>query len=249
MEQVITTRYLKGDFITVPNKNAIKPLKATTQAVFMWIASYADDEGICFPSRKTIAKNCGVTVDTVDTHIKKLVDAGLLQKTARKDGKQNKTNIYQILIVTTYQAEKSDGGVAEKTTLGSRKNPVENYTTELNNTYANNSSSPNKEKEDTFDFKKRMDGIFNGDNKDLKVIGLFIRENGMTFENGTLFNNYIKDCRGHINQLTKKYGKTPYHGCTANDIIKAVNVAKARYSVAITFHMVISRLPELLSKK
>lgn len=243
MEQVNTTRYVKGDFITVPNKSAIKPLKATTQAVFMWIASYADENGQCFPSRRTIANNCGISLDTVDTHIKKLEESSLLVKIPRKEGKTNKTNIYQIILVV----RNLDQGVAVKTTLGSRKNPTENYTTELNHKYI-----PKEEKTNSvaiapeeFSLSKVLDGIRSGEDRDMKVIGLYIVQKKIEIDNRAQFSKLVARCRGQINAYKKKYKLHPFEGVSGKDIKLAMQVAEKKYEGKWTFETVMNRVVEL----
>ncbi len=91
-------RYNKGTFIVVPNIELLNGLPTGTQAIYIWICKYADEEGICFPSRRLLATNIGCTLRTVDKHI--LEEKGLLEKTKRrKPGDiQNKSNLYQIII-------------------------------------------------------------------------------------------------------------------------------------------------------
>jgi hypothetical protein len=107
--------YVKGDFILVPNKLAIKGLQPSDQAVFMWICSYVNDEGWCFPSRSRLAKDCGVSVKTVDRAMERIIEKGLMTKQIRKKGEKNLSNIYQVLIV-------ENNGVVELCRQGGDKN-------------------------------------------------------------------------------------------------------------------------------
>lgn len=101
------SKYQKGTFIVVPNKEALKGAPSFVQAVFFWICSYADEEGICFPSRTSIAENAGCSVRSVDRAIELLCATGFLEKQTRKDPSnpnRNLTSLYQIMI--------TDGGGA-----------------------------------------------------------------------------------------------------------------------------------------
>lgn len=93
------TKYEKGTFVVVPNKNVLKGLSPNLQIIFFWVCSFADENGVCWPSRSTIAKNSGIGKQTVDKHIKNLVELGFLTKEKRKDGAKNMTNVYQIMVI------------------------------------------------------------------------------------------------------------------------------------------------------
>lgn len=89
-------KYAKGTFITVPNKHIIRGLSGNQQALFMWLCSYADEVGVCFPSRSTLAKDIGVTTQTLDKHLKKLCEVGLITKAERFYNSRQSSNEYQI---------------------------------------------------------------------------------------------------------------------------------------------------------
>ena len=59
-------------------------LPPTTRHVLLTLATYMNSHGDnCFPSHQTIAKNTGLTVRSVITHIQVAVDAGFLVKEKR----------------------------------------------------------------------------------------------------------------------------------------------------------------------
>jgi len=68
------------------------------QTVFMWLCFHANQEGECYPSHVTIAREAGLGKTSIKKAIAILVDSGLIEKENRKDGKKNKTNLYQIII-------------------------------------------------------------------------------------------------------------------------------------------------------
>jgi len=139
-------KYQKGSFITIPNKNTLQGLKPLLQTTFFWICNYADDDGVCFPSRKRLSEDIGVSIDSLDLAIKDLIDIGLIEKIIRKNGKENLTNIYQVKLVE----------VGEKTTLPSReKHPTpsrEFPTVTQSNTNSNINNSGRSSDEDDIEY-------------------------------------------------------------------------------------------------
>ncbi len=111
-------KYKKGSFITIPNRDSLRGKDALLQTVFTWICSYADESGVCFPSRKKLATDCGASTDSIDRKIKVLIEMGLLEKEVRKDGKKNKTNLYQIMLKEEGGSRTHAARVAAQTTLG-----------------------------------------------------------------------------------------------------------------------------------
>jgi len=95
-------KYEKGTFIVLPNINILDTLDVTSQALFMWLCKYSDDDGICFPSRSKLAKHISRDAKTVDRHIAILEDAGFIIKTKRKKAgtKENMSNLYQIQLLS-----------------------------------------------------------------------------------------------------------------------------------------------------
>ena len=91
-------KYEKGSFITVPNQKRLIGMNPIAQTVFMWLCFHANQEGECYPSHVTIAREAGLGKTSIKKAIAILVDSGLIEKENRKDGKKNKTNLYQIII-------------------------------------------------------------------------------------------------------------------------------------------------------
>lgn len=121
-------KYSKGSFIVVPNKEVLDGVFTNLQVVFMWLCSYADEDGICFPSRATLARNTGCSVKTIDRAIESLCEAGLLKKTTRSSGGKNLTNLYQIMLLDRSGDSQSLRGVRESLGVASESrtelNPV-----------------------------------------------------------------------------------------------------------------------------
>jgi len=96
---LLLMKYKKGEFITIPNVNQLNSISATAQALFLWLCNYADEEGVCFPSRTTLSNNLNCSVRTVDSHLTELVKAGFLQKEERYFDNKQTSNKYQILLM------------------------------------------------------------------------------------------------------------------------------------------------------
>jgi len=95
------TKYEKGTFITVPNKHVLSTLDAQSQVLFVWICAYADDDGVCFPSIATLAKNVGASRRTIINRLAVLEGAGLISRTHRAKDNRKQTNLYQIMLVSS----------------------------------------------------------------------------------------------------------------------------------------------------
>lgn len=92
-------RYEKGTFITVPNKNALQGLDPLAQLLFVWLCSYANEDGACYPSISRLASDCGVSRDTVMRKLELLCEAQLLQKEPQFKNGQQTSNLYQIMLM------------------------------------------------------------------------------------------------------------------------------------------------------
>ncbi len=97
-------KYQKGTFVVVPNKEQLKGKPSEMQAIYFWLCDHADDEGVCFPTKKRIAEEAGCSHNTVDKYLKQLVVDGFLSISNRKKkgSKENTSNSYQINIVEEY---------------------------------------------------------------------------------------------------------------------------------------------------
>jgi DNA-binding transcriptional regulator YhcF (GntR family) len=94
-------KYKKGTFVVVPNLDELSGKPSEMQIIYMWLCTFADKDGECFPGRKTLAKKSGCSIKTVDKYLKQLVEDGFISKKVRrkKDSKQNLSNIYGLLLL------------------------------------------------------------------------------------------------------------------------------------------------------
>lgn len=60
------------------------------------LADFSSDEGVCWPSIATIARQIGAGPSTVRTSIRKLESEGWLTSTSRRKGNRNNSNMYQL---------------------------------------------------------------------------------------------------------------------------------------------------------
>ena len=91
-------KYEQGSFITVPSRNTLRGLHPTAQTIYMWLCSYANETGECFPSRSTLAKDARCSDRTVDEMLEILIEQGLLRKKGRADGDKQLSNLYTVMI-------------------------------------------------------------------------------------------------------------------------------------------------------
>ncbi|HHR6051702.1 TPA: helix-turn-helix domain-containing protein [Providencia alcalifaciens] len=71
-------------------------LKITSVAIMARLADFSNDEGVCWPSVPTIARQIGAGESTVRTAIKDLEKDGWLSREKRRKGNRNASNIYQL---------------------------------------------------------------------------------------------------------------------------------------------------------
>ncbi|ADO09138.1 Replication protein 15 [Pantoea vagans C9-1] len=75
---------------------AASGMKITSVAIMARLADFSSDEGICWPSIATIARQIGAGSSTVRTSIRKLETDGWLTSTTRRKGNRNTSNMYQL---------------------------------------------------------------------------------------------------------------------------------------------------------
>lgn len=71
-------------------------MKLTSVAIMARLADFSNDEGVCWPSIKTIARQLGAGESTISTAIGKLEQDGWLSRQQRRKGNRNASNVYQL---------------------------------------------------------------------------------------------------------------------------------------------------------
>lgn len=75
---------------------AASGMKLSSVAIMARQADFSNDEGVCWPSIETIARQIGAGMSTVRTAIARLEAEGWLTRKARRQGNRNASNVYQL---------------------------------------------------------------------------------------------------------------------------------------------------------
>jgi len=75
---------------------AASGMKLSSVAIMVRLADFSSDEGVCWPSIETIARQIGAGESTVRTAIGKLESEGWLTRTQRRKGNRNASNVYRL---------------------------------------------------------------------------------------------------------------------------------------------------------
>ena len=75
---------------------ALSGMKLSEVVIMARLADWCNDEGVCWPSVTTIARQIGAGESTVRNAIGKLVKAGWLSRRQRRQGNRNASNVYQL---------------------------------------------------------------------------------------------------------------------------------------------------------
>jgi DNA-binding MarR family transcriptional regulator len=88
-----------GNYFCLPNCIFEKGLIPRDFSVYCYLNRCSDRSRQCFPSRKTIAKHCHISIPTVDDALESLKENGYIDITHRHDSTNgNKlSNLYTIL--------------------------------------------------------------------------------------------------------------------------------------------------------
>ena len=87
-----------GNFFLLPNKIFAEKMKPREFIVYSYLKCCSDNEGHqCFPSLKTIAKNCNISAVTASAAIKSLEENGYIDITHRYDEDSYLSNLYTVL--------------------------------------------------------------------------------------------------------------------------------------------------------
>ena len=71
-------------------------MKLSSVAIMARLADFSSDEGVCWPSIATIARQIGAGESTVRTAIATLEKEGWLTRQARRQGNRNASNVYRL---------------------------------------------------------------------------------------------------------------------------------------------------------
>jgi len=124
--------YEKGNYFQVPNRKQLMELDGMSIAVYTMLCARADEGGKCFPSLTRLAKDAGVSRDTVVRRIKTLEEKGLL---SIEHGSSNKSNRYQLLVAESDKGSSSQQPRSSREQLGvvAESDSNDNHITSINN--------------------------------------------------------------------------------------------------------------------
>lgn len=108
-------KFVKGEFTIVPSKAARRGLPPKLQVIYMWLSDYSDADGECFPSRKTLAADCGISIRALDAGLIELESLGLIEKSHRINDGEYTSNFYHVNILIG-SAKSAPGGAKKDTT-------------------------------------------------------------------------------------------------------------------------------------
>lgn len=75
---------------------AASGMKLSSVAIMARLADFSSDEGVCWPSIETIARQLGAGASTIRTAIARLEKEGWLTRQARRQGNRNASNVYRL---------------------------------------------------------------------------------------------------------------------------------------------------------
>lgn len=90
------------------------------------LADRADEDGVCWPSRATLARKCRTSESTIRKHLKTLEAEGVLHIQSRRiEDRHNDSNMYRIDLAKLKGLVDNDDHPARKTPTESRPTPTE----------------------------------------------------------------------------------------------------------------------------
>ena len=109
-------------------------MKLSSVAIMARLADFSNDEGVCWPSIETIARQLGAGPSTIRTAIAKLEADGWLTRTARRKGNRNASNVYHLNVaklqaaafahLSISDASKSDGSKSDASNSDASKSSL-----------------------------------------------------------------------------------------------------------------------------
>lgn len=225
-------RYQKGTFVTVPNIDSLDILPAAAQALFMWLCKYADDEGICFPSRKKLAGHLGTTMPTIDKHLLFLEETGFITKTLRKKkgSNENMSNLYQIELVDYPSKE-------NRTTPSKEILPVTKPS--INSIQLTTIAEDKLPPEKPFNFEEELSILQDSSWKPNKIISLYWSKKGWRFDNRSQFKTALS------RELRPAKSLIGYSG---SELSSAMDFCQNNYDMW-SLETVVKRITDLVNKK
>jgi len=106
---------------------AASGMKLSSVAIMARLADFSSDEGVCWPSIETIARQLGAGPSTVRTAIARLETDGWLTRTARRKGNRNASNVYRLNVAKLQAAAFSHLPVPDASESDGSKSDASNF--------------------------------------------------------------------------------------------------------------------------
>ncbi|HHT4298645.1 TPA: conserved phage C-terminal domain-containing protein [Citrobacter werkmanii] len=108
---------------------AASGMKLSSVAIMARLADFSSDEGVCWPSIETIARQLGAGPSTIRTAIAKLEKDGWLTRTQRRNGNRNASNVYRLNVAKLQaaafsQLSNSDTSKSDASNFDASKNDL-----------------------------------------------------------------------------------------------------------------------------
>ncbi len=105
-------------------------MKISKVAIMARLADFSNDEGLCWPSVETIARQIGAGQSTVRTALKELETDGWVKSRQRRQGNRNATNVYQLNVKklkAASQASESDTSKSDASEFDGSKSDASKF--------------------------------------------------------------------------------------------------------------------------
>ena len=115
----------KEHYVRMYNKVFDLNLKATTFLVYSYLVCCAGNKGSCWPSLETISRKTGLSISTIQEHLKILEQRQLISKSRHRiDGGWGKNNVYTLLSLNNPEVYRNTAPPEELPLLIGYKSPV-----------------------------------------------------------------------------------------------------------------------------
>lgn len=154
-------KYKKGTFITVPNKELLRGLDPQSQTLYLWLNSYSNDEGECYPSIERLSHDCKMSKNTVLRRLRQLCKLKLITKQNQFIDNRQTTNLYTMELVeegATERPPQCHRETPEGATERHRTKSIVTQSTELSYFSEEKLKSTKRESNNTNSLSKETEG-------------------------------------------------------------------------------------------
>ncbi len=137
---------------------AASGMKLSSVAIMARLADFSNDEGVCWPSIETIARQIGAGMSTVRTAIARLEAEGWLTRKARRQGNRNASNVYQLNVAKLQAAALSQLSDSDPSKSDTSKSDTSKSDTSKSDTSKSDTSKSDTSKSDSSKFDASKSG-------------------------------------------------------------------------------------------